>query len=236
MSDAEWQVIEPALPAPAWKAGKGGRPAGRCRRDYVDAIRYLVKEGIQWRAMPADLPHWRTVYDVADGWHKSGATGKMHDELRRQCRIAAGRNPEPTAAVIDSQSVKAAEEVSRASRGYDAGKKVNGRKRHIAVDTIGLLLTVLITAAGVQDRDGAKPLLWNLRRAAALAGLPCRSRQRRFDDLPFRIAHVRRIPRHPRAAADPARAAAACHRPALRVRTLGMRGSSSVLDRHKSRS
>ena len=98
MSDAEWQVIEPALPAPAWKAGKGGRPAGRCRRDYVDAIRYLVKEGIQWRGMPVDLPHWRTVYDVADGWRKSGATGKMHDELRRQCRIAAGREPEPTAA------------------------------------------------------------------------------------------------------------------------------------------
>ena len=71
MSDAEWAVIEPALPVPAWLAGKGGRPAGRCRRDYVNAIRYLVKEGIQWRAMPADLPHWRTVYDVADGWHRS---------------------------------------------------------------------------------------------------------------------------------------------------------------------
>jgi len=132
-------------------AGRQGRPpSGTCRRDYVDAIRYLVKEGIQWRAMPADLPHWRTVYDVANRWHKSGATEKMHDELRRQCRIAAGRNPDPTAAVIDSQSVKAAEEVSRASRDYDAGKKVNGRKRHIAVDTIGLLLTVLITGAGVQ--------------------------------------------------------------------------------------
>ena len=141
-------------------------PAGRCRRDYVDAIRYLVKEGIQWRAMPADLPHWRTVYDVADGWHTSGATAKMHYDRRRQCRIAAGRTPEPTAAVIDSQLVKAAEEVCRASRGYDAGKKVNGQKlRHIAVDTIGLLLTVLITAAGIQDRDAAKPLLWNLRRA-----------------------------------------------------------------------
>jgi transposase len=165
MSDAEWQVIEPALPAPAWRQGKGGRPAEYCRRDVVDAIRYLVKEGIQWRAMPADLPHWRTVYEVADGWHKSGATEKMHDELRRQCRIAAGREPWPTAAIIDSQSVKAAEEVSRASRGYDAGKKINGRKRHIAVDTLGLLLTVLITAAGVQDRDGARPLLWNLRKA-----------------------------------------------------------------------
>jgi transposase len=165
MTDAEWQVTEPALPAPAWLQGKGGRPPERCRRDYVDAIRYLVKEGIQWRAMPADLPHWRTVYDMLDGWQKSGATEQMHDELRRQCQIAAGRDPEPTAAVIDSQSVKAAETVARASRGYDAGKKINGRKRHIAVDTLGLLLTVLVTVAGVQDRDGAKPLLWNLRRA-----------------------------------------------------------------------
>ena len=165
MSDAEWQVIEPALPPPAWKAGKGGRPAEHCRRDIVDAIRYLVREGIRWRAMPADFPHWRTVYGALDGWDKSGATGAMHDELRRQCRIAAGRKPEPTAAIIDSQSVKAAETVARPGRGYDAGKKINGRKRHIAVDTIGLLLTVLITAAGVQDRDGARPLLWNLRKA-----------------------------------------------------------------------
>jgi transposase len=148
MSDAEWAVIEPTLPAPAWLAGKGGRPAGRCRRDYVDAIRYLVKEGIQRRAMPVDLPHWRTVYDVADGWQRSGATEAIHHQLRRACRIAAGSEPEPTAAVIDSQSVRASEEVGRASRDYDAGKKVNGRKRHIAVDTIGLLLTVLVTAAG----------------------------------------------------------------------------------------
>ena len=84
MSDAEWAVIEPALPVPAWLAGKGGRPAGRCRRDYVNAIRYLVKEGIQWRAMPSDLPPWRTVYDVADGWHRSGAT-----EAMRQARARA---------------------------------------------------------------------------------------------------------------------------------------------------
>jgi transposase len=165
MSDAEWQVIEPALPAPGWKAGKGGRPAEHCRRDIVDAIRYLVKEGIQWRAMPCDFPPFQTVYDVLDQWQETGATESMHGELRRQCRAAAGRHPEPTAAVIDSQSVKAAETVGRSSRGYDAGKKIAGRKRHIAVDTIGLLLTVLVTAAGVQDRDGAKPLLWNMRKA-----------------------------------------------------------------------
>jgi transposase len=165
MSEAEWAVIEPTLPEPAWKQGRGGRPAQRCRRDTVDAIRYLVGEGIRWRAMPADFPHWRTVYDVLDGWGKSGATEAMHDELRRQCRIAAGREPGPTAAVIDSQSVKAAETVAAASRGFDAGKKINGRKRHIAVDALGLLLTVLVTAAAVQDRDAAKPLLWNLRKA-----------------------------------------------------------------------
>ena len=151
--------------SPGLDARQGRRPAEHCRRDIVDGIRYLVKEGIQWRAMPADFPHWRTVYDYTDGWQKTGATEGMHDELRRQCRIAAGRKPEPTAAVIDSQSVKAAETVAKPGRGYDAGKKINGRKRHIAVDTIGLLLTVLITAAGVQDRDGARPLLWNLRKA-----------------------------------------------------------------------
>jgi transposase len=165
MSDAEWAVTEPALPGPGWKQGRGGRPAQRCRRDTVDAIRYLVREGIRWRAMPADFPHWRSVYDVLDGWGKSGATEAMHDQLRRACRIAAGRTPEPTAAVIDSQSVRAAETVAAASRGFDAGKKVQGRKRHIAVDVIGLLLAVLVTAASVQDRDAAKPLLWNLRKA-----------------------------------------------------------------------
>jgi transposase len=164
MSDAGWAVAEPALPAPAWTLGKGGRPAGYCRRDIADGIRYLVKEGIQWRAVPADFPHWRTIYGYASGWEKTGATGNMHDELRRQCRIAAGRDPGPIAAIIDSQSVKAAETVGKPGRGHDAGKKIN-RKRHIAVDAIGLLLSVLITAAGVQDRGGAKPLLWNLRKA-----------------------------------------------------------------------
>ena len=165
MSDAEWAVIEPALPAPAWKQGRGGRPAEHCRRDIADGIRYLVKEGVQWRAMPADFPPYQTIYDAMAGWQASSAVEAMHGELRDQCRIAAGRKPQPTAAVIDSQSVKAAEEVARASRGYDAGKKISGRKRHIAVDTIGLLLTVLITAASVQDRDAAKPLLWNLKKA-----------------------------------------------------------------------
>jgi transposase len=123
MSDAEFAVTEPVPPEPAWRQGKGGRPAEHCRRDIVDAVRYLIKEGIQWRAMPTDFPHSSTVYDCLVGWQATGATTVMHGELHRQCRIAAGRKPEPTAAVIDSQSVKAAETVARASRGFDAGKK-----------------------------------------------------------------------------------------------------------------
>jgi len=133
-------------------------------RDIVDGIRYLTHNGPVWRALPADFPPAWTVYYWAAKWQADGSTQSMHDQLREKARQLAGRKPAPTAAVIDSQSVKAAEEVARFSRGYDAAKKVNGRKRHIAVDTAGLLLTVLITAASVQDRDAAKPLLWNLKR------------------------------------------------------------------------
>jgi len=164
-SDAEFAVTEPVPPEPAWRQGKGGRPAEHCRRDIVDAVRYLIKEGIQWRAMPTDFPPSSTVYDCLVGWQATGATTVMHGELHRQCRIAAGRKPEPTAAVIDSQSVKAAETVARASRGFDAGKKINGRKRHNAVEAMGLLLVVVVTATSVQDRDGARALLWRLRAA-----------------------------------------------------------------------
>jgi transposase len=118
-----------------------------------------------WRALPADFPPAWTVYYWAAKWQADGSTARMHDDLRERVRLAAGRKAAPTAAIIDSQSVKGSEMISRARRGYDAGKKINGTKRHIAVDTIGLLLTVVITAASVQDRDAAKPLLWNLRRA-----------------------------------------------------------------------
>ena len=147
---------------PGVEAGQG-RPPGRALPPRHRRRHPLPGQGGHLLAGDAaDFPPWPTVYDMLDGWQESGATEAMHDQLRRQCRIAAGRTPEPSAAIIDSQSVKAAETVGKRSRGFDAGKKINGRKRHIAVDTIGLLLTVLITAAAVQDRDAAKPLLWNL--------------------------------------------------------------------------
>jgi transposase len=108
------------------------------------------------------LPTVRTVYGCFARWAADGTLDRVHDALRDQVRLDAGRR-QPSAAIIDSQSVRAAETVPRASRGFDAGKKVNGRKRHIAVDTLGLLLVVLVTAASVQDRDAARPLLWRLR-------------------------------------------------------------------------
>ena len=162
MTGAGWAVIEPLLPAPGWLTGQGGSPGTYCRRDIVDAIRYLVHNGCVWRALPADLPHWRTVYGYVRAWQASGATRRLHDELHGQVRVLAGRRISPAAAVIDSQSVKAADTVGKASRGYDAGKKVEGRKRHIATDTLGLILVIVVTAASVQDRGAARHLLWRL--------------------------------------------------------------------------
>jgi putative transposase len=131
----------------------------------VEAILYLDRAGCAWRYLPCDFPPWQTVYGYFAAWRDDGTLARLHDALRAQVRAADGRDPEPTAAVIDSQSVRAADTVPKATRGWDAAKKVNGRKRHIAVDTTGLLLAVVITAACVQDRDAARPLLWNLRRA-----------------------------------------------------------------------
>ncbi|MFD4144692.1 IS5 family transposase [Streptomyces sp. NPDC058572] len=163
MSDAEWQVTEPLLPLPAWRWGKGGRPEEHCRRTVVDAIRYVVDNGCKWRALPVDFPPHSTVYAFFVRWERAQYVDDLHDTLRDRLRRKAGRDIEPTAAIIDSQSVRAAETVPAGSRGWDAGKKVGGRKRHIAVDTLGLLLVVLVTAASVQDRDGARPLISRLR-------------------------------------------------------------------------
>ena len=162
MTAAEWAVFEPVLPPPAWLAGRGGGSAGWCMRDVVDAIRYLTHNGPVWRALLLTSCCWM-VYYWASKWQADGSTARMHDDLRERVRLVAGRADCPTAGSIDSQSVKAADTVGADSRGYDAGKRINGRKRHIAVDSLGLLLTVIVTAASVQDRDGAFRLLAVLR-------------------------------------------------------------------------
>jgi transposase len=161
-TDAEWQLIAPHIPT-GHPNRRGGRRPVHSRRDIVDAIRYLAHNGCVWRALPADFPPWQTVYDYHARWSADGTVNHLHNSLREQARTAAGRDREPTAAIIDSQSVRAAETVAKTSRGYDAGKKVNGRKRHIAVDTIGLLLVVAVSAASVQDRQAGPALIWAVR-------------------------------------------------------------------------
>ena len=148
-------MVEPLLPS----VKTGGRPEKHPRRAIVDAILYVVRAGCSWRQLPADFPPWQTVYWYFNQWEQAGATEKILPVVRAQLRVQEGRNPEPSAGLIDSQSVKGADTVGRDTRGYDAGKKINGRKRFIVTDTLGLLLVVVVLSASVQDRDGAKSVL-----------------------------------------------------------------------------
>ncbi|MFK0140399.1 transposase [Streptomyces murinus] len=152
MSDVEWALMRDLPPVPGWLAGRGGRPEGYCHRQMIDAVRYLVDNGIKWRAMPADFPPWPRVYAFFVRWRDAGLVAELHERLREAVRDAEGRSPEPSAAVVDSQSVKADATVTLASRGYDAGKKINGRKRRLLTDTLGLLLALLVTPASTADR------------------------------------------------------------------------------------
>ena len=162
MTDAEWAVVRPLLPVPGWMRGRGGQPEAYCHRAMLDAVRYLVDNGIKWRAMPADFPPWDRVYAFFRRWRDHGLVAEFHDRLRGRVREKEGRDAEPTAAVIDSQSVKADAVVGSDSRGFDGGKLINGRKRHVVVDTLGLLLGVMVTAADIGDRTAAKVLLQNV--------------------------------------------------------------------------
>ena len=162
-TDAQWAIIASLLPAAGNTAGRGGRGEKWPRRLAVDAIFYLVKGGIVWRELPRELPPKSTVWQTYTRWLRSGAWERVHDALRDLVRVRAGRSPAPSAAIIDSQSVRGSHTVGAPTRGYDAGKKINGRKRHIAVDTSGVLIAVIVTAASLQDRDGGARLLARVR-------------------------------------------------------------------------
>ena len=153
LTDQEWDLISYCFPRPS----KTGRPRTYPLREILNAIFYLVKTGCHWRYLPKDLPPWESVYGYFRRWTNRGLIEEIHTLLREHTRLGVGRKRQPTAAVIDSQSVKAAETCGQ--RGYDAGKKINGRKRHILVDTTGLLLMVMVLPANIQDRDGARLLL-----------------------------------------------------------------------------
>lgn len=134
-----------------------GRPRTLSLRQVLNAIFYVLKTGCQWRQLPREFPPWSAVYYYFRSWRCDGTWVRIHETLRARLRQKLGRHKHPTAGCLDSQSVKAT--ATPGVRGYDAGKKINGRKRHILVDTLGLLLMVVVTAASVQDRDGARRLL-----------------------------------------------------------------------------
>lgn len=154
VTDREWALIAPLLPA----ARSGGRPSSTCLRRVIDAIFYLLQTGCQWRMLPRDFPPRSTVHGCFRAWIGAGVWAHVHDVLYRRTRELKGREESPTVAIIDSQSVKTGAE-ARDAVGYDAGRRVKGRKRHLVTDTLGLVLRIEVHSAGVQDRDGAALVL-----------------------------------------------------------------------------
>jgi len=163
LADAEWAVLEPLLVPPR----RRGRPPRWPKWLLADAAFYLIRSGCPWRLLPRDFPPWQTVYSQFRRWRLDGALRAAHDRLRERARLAAGRDPQPSAAIVDSQSVRTTG-VGGPARGYDGGKRVAGRKRHLLVDALGLVLLAHVHAADLHDRIGAQALVSR----AAPADLP----------------------------------------------------------------
>jgi transposase len=157
LADAQWKVLEPQARAVMKALVKAqGRPMGHDLRAMCDAIAYVARNGIEWRALPVDFPPWDSVYAFYERWNKRGLPQQLAGRLRDRLRERQGRAQEPTACIIDSQIVKCADTVPAATSGYHGGKKIKGRGRHLIVDTEGWLLALAVTAASASDKAGAK--------------------------------------------------------------------------------
>ncbi len=154
LTRAQYEFISDMIPEPK----HGGRKREVDIWEVLNGIFYVLVEGVRWRALPGDFPVWQTVYTYFRNWRKDGTWLKIHDSLRQWTRIEQARHPSPSEAIIDSQSIKSGAMVSKLV-GFDGGKKIKGRKRFITVDTLGLVLRVLVTAANVGEREGGKQVL-----------------------------------------------------------------------------